>query len=411
MNRVLFSAGLLLGLASTALGQAERAAVLVTSELSGQNDLAVTGRGDFIVAWTSIDDRSSSRGVFVRLLDADGTPNGSAFRAHEQIFGDQQYPSVAADQAGNFVVAWQGGKGLAGTNAWPGGDGDRTGVYVQRFDRAGRRVGRQIQVNRRTQGYQLYPKVAMARTGSFIVAWIDCPQTSEHCWIWAQPFSAAGLRKGEPVSMPVGDSIYSETAFVTADPRGSAVGWTEYTDLGHRYIETYPVVQRLGPSGRPAAEHFRLSDGRLDGTGWHLAGLASGGTDVGSVAVFNGLRNSFQLFGSDGRPSGPRTIVGRRDPCSERHSSCESVIGVVMNGAGDFAVIWSMDGAEKHAMAAQLFDPQGLPRGDRFELEQTQRQTYDLSAVLTDDGTLAYLTGPQSPGQEDGLYLRLVPLD
>jgi hypothetical protein len=381
---------------------------------AGENPaLAVTGRGDLVAVWVGIDDRANSRGVFVRLYDASGKPKGPAFIAHSEIFGDQTYPSVAADQAGSFVVAWQGGKGISGTDNWPGGDGDLTGVFVQRFDAKGRRQGRQIQVNRNNEGYQLYPAVAMDRSGSFLVAWQNCPGATTGCTgPLVQRFSASGVRRGKEREMTAKGGIGSGL-FVTSDPEGFSVGWNELTPVSSSLkSEISPAVARFTPSGQPIAPTFRLFDGVLDATGWDLAALAS--SEVNSVALLQGIRNSIQVFSPDGEPVGPRRIVGKRVPCPLEYE-CERVLTLAMNASGHFAVLWSVVRIDSSVFPsvpleelwAQLFDPEGEPLGDRFQVNRDYAGAFAASAVLSDDGVLTVLwQGRKLSGSDFDIVLR-----
>lgn len=383
------------------------AAETVVSDSGENHAIAITGRGDLVVAWVGIDDRSSSRGVFVRLYDASGRPKGPAFVAHSEIFGDQNYPRVAADQAGSFVVAWHGGAVIPGTNHWPGGDGDFTGVFVQRFDAKGRRQGRQILVNRDHQGYQSFPAVAMDRSGAFLVAWQNCPGSATGCTgPHVQRFSASGVRKGSEREMTAEGRIGSGL-FVTTDPEGFSVGWNELTQVSSSLkSEVSPAVARFTPSGQPAAPTFRLFDGVLDATGWDLAALAS--SEANSVALLQGLRNSIQVFSPDGEPVGPRRVVGKRAPCTSENW-CERVATLAMNASGHFAVLWSVvrpdpDGLSSvplEELWAQLFDPEGEPLGDRFQVNRDYAGAFTASAALSDDGVLTVLWQGRKLGGSD----------
>ncbi len=83
--------------------------------------------GDFVVAWSSRDQDGSGYGVFGQRFDAAGNMVGSEFQINTHTINDQRNPSVAIDNAGNFVVAWDS---LGQVNPY-----DRE-VYGQRFDSA-----------------------------------------------------------------------------------------------------------------------------------------------------------------------------------------------------------------------------------------------------------------------------------
>src|SRR5687768_10408577 len=77
-------------------------------------------------------------------------PAGSEFRVNTYTTDNQIQPRVAVAAGGDFVVVWEGNLQ----------DGDRWGVFGQRFDAAGERRGIEWQINENTQGYQVAPVVA-----------------------------------------------------------------------------------------------------------------------------------------------------------------------------------------------------------------------------------------------------------
>ena len=90
--------------------------------------VAINATGDFVIAWES--DDHSSDGVFAQLYNAAGATQGGQFIVNTYITGNQGYPSVAMDKAGNFVVTWDSGQpSIVG----PGQDGSYYGVYAQRY--------------------------------------------------------------------------------------------------------------------------------------------------------------------------------------------------------------------------------------------------------------------------------------
>jgi hypothetical protein len=66
---------------------------------------------------------------------------------------------VAAGAGGNFVVAWQG----------PGSNEED--IFAQRFEPNGQPIGDEFLVNKNTAGKQLHPRVAVSKTGAFVIVW------------------------------------------------------------------------------------------------------------------------------------------------------------------------------------------------------------------------------------------------
>jgi len=71
--------------------------------------VAMDAVGNFVVVWDSegsAGSDTSDRSIQGQRFDAGGLPLGSQFQVNSSTTATQQYPSVAVDAAGNFVVAW-----------------------------------------------------------------------------------------------------------------------------------------------------------------------------------------------------------------------------------------------------------------------------------------------------------------
>ena len=82
-----------------------------------------------------------------------GGTSGSIFNAG--------YGCVAADDTGNFVVVW-------GSQAQ---DGSSYGIFGQRFNASGSKLGPEFPVNTYTTSDQRYPSVAVDADGDAFVTW------------------------------------------------------------------------------------------------------------------------------------------------------------------------------------------------------------------------------------------------
>ena len=78
---------------------------------------------------------------------------GGEFRINTTTAGDQTYPAVAMDSAGDFTVTWTSS----------GQDGSAGGIYAQRYNSSGVAQGGEVQVNTTTAGDQTTPDIAMDR--------------------------------------------------------------------------------------------------------------------------------------------------------------------------------------------------------------------------------------------------------
>jgi hypothetical protein len=102
-------------------------------------------------------------------------PAHAEFQVNTYTLGDQQYPSVAGNPAGETVVVWSSSPSY-GQN---GLIGNQLGLFGQRYDSTGARVGGEFQVNT-VSGGPAYNggTVAMSASGNFVVAWAAAPVTS-----------------------------------------------------------------------------------------------------------------------------------------------------------------------------------------------------------------------------------------
>jgi hypothetical protein len=86
--------------------------------------LAVDGQGNFVVTWDHLGLDGSDWGVFSQRFSSAGAPRGAQFLVNTYTTGYQGFGIGAADEVGNFVVAWQDHTGL---------DGNGRGAFAQRF--------------------------------------------------------------------------------------------------------------------------------------------------------------------------------------------------------------------------------------------------------------------------------------
>jgi hypothetical protein len=124
-----------------------------------QPTVAIGGNGNFVVAWTGFGN------IGAQMFSADGTPLGKAFDPAVTSGNRQsQNPGVTMGADGSLVVGWTGYKGTT-TRI--------NGVYVQRFDAAGKAVGSVLEVSGVTSRQMLSPSVAGSPSGDFAITWHD----------------------------------------------------------------------------------------------------------------------------------------------------------------------------------------------------------------------------------------------
>jgi hypothetical protein len=119
-------------------------------EVTGSRD------GGFILVWESCD-----QGIYGQRYSSSAAPIGVAFRINSFTAGTQADPVVAELRGGGFVVTWDS----------KDQDGQGWGVYTQRYDRTGARLGGEFRVNTSTSGDQLFPSTTGLSGGGFVTVW------------------------------------------------------------------------------------------------------------------------------------------------------------------------------------------------------------------------------------------------
>jgi hypothetical protein len=148
--------------------------------------------GNFVVAWESQDqDSPGGYGIYAQRYNAAGAPLAGPIQVNTTTFGQQFGASVGMDDSGNFVVAW----------ASQDQDGSGYGIFAQRFDSGGNRLGGEFQVNTYTDNNQWAPSVAMDSDGDFVVAWQSYGNDGDLWGVAARRYNAAGAAQGGEVQV------------------------------------------------------------------------------------------------------------------------------------------------------------------------------------------------------------------
>src|SRR5438094_8078554 len=132
-----------------------------TTDQQARPAVATDGAGNFVVVWEDFANAFGGRGIIGQRYSSSGAPQGPEFRVNTYTTYSKQYPAVAADGAGNFVVVW--GSFVQ--------DGSGTGVFGQRCTSSGAPPGPHLRGNTYTTGDQRSPSVAADAAGNFVVVW------------------------------------------------------------------------------------------------------------------------------------------------------------------------------------------------------------------------------------------------
>src|SRR5688572_6016662 len=220
----------------------------VLTGAQSQPGVAFSPSGEVIVVWASQGQDGDSWGIFGRRFTSMGEPLGVGFQINTFTAGSQSGPQIATDGSGRFVVVWQS----------PGQDGSGGGIFGQRFDARGARIGNEFRVNEATTGDQIEQRIAADEAGDFLVVWHDRQGFPSRTKVLARRFdAAAGSFQPEMVisEQPDTDQLFPAAALDAAG-RGVVVwsrGLLEDFDFG------VVLGRRLDASGNLEGEEIALS--------------------------------------------------------------------------------------------------------------------------------------------------------
>jgi len=157
-----------------------------TDSYQGGPAVAMDKYGNFIVVWESVDQDGNGMGIFAQRFNSEAMPLDPEFQVNTYFKNDQIHPALAADKKGNFVVVWTSYEQ----------DGDKTGIFAQRFKGDGTPQGQEFQVNTTTLSWQEWPDMAMDEKGQFVICWHSNEGAGQFYDIFARKFKKNGEALG-----------------------------------------------------------------------------------------------------------------------------------------------------------------------------------------------------------------------
>jgi len=203
---------------------------------------------------------------------------GGEFRVNTIVTKSQFQPSIAGLTGGGFVVAWTS----------DGQDGSGLGVYAQRYTAAGVKTGIEFRVNTTPAGAQSSPSVAALKDGSFVVAWQSDGQDGSGLGVYAQRFTAAGVKQS--VEFRVNTRTIGAQSMPSATGLGGGGFVVAWQSDGQDGSGLGVYAQRYDSAGAKAGVEFRVNTA--------IAGAQS--LPSASGLQDGGLAIAWQSAGQDG---------------------------------------------------------------------------------------------------------------
>ena len=262
-----------------------------------------------MVTWTSYGQDGDRDGVYARRYNILGQATSGEIQVNTSTANRQDNSDVAADAAGNFTVVWE-----SYTQ-----DGNDRGVFGQRFNAAGAKLGGEFRVNDYTVDKQQDPKVVMSPAGDIVVTWASFGQDGSGYGVYARRYSPTGAALGGELLVNQMTINWQVTPDVGMDANGNF--YVTWSGFGKDQVNT---------------------------------GLPSNDLDYGIYA------RMFNANGSDlVSPTTGQALGEFRVNATVEGNQTAPAIGVA--GTGEFVVAWIGADSDRTGIYSRLINPTGNP--------------------------------------------------
>jgi large repetitive protein len=289
-----------------------------------QPDVDARADGSFVVVWEDLGGADGNGyGVYAQRYSNGGVTDGGQILVNTYTTGNQYEPKVATLTDGGFVVVWRSDNQ----------DGSSAGVYAQRFDAAGAKVGGEFRVNDSTTGGQYQPDVTALSTGGFVVTWYndnyDIEGTGTTADVYIREYDAAGNPvDGQRKLLSGSNSTEYQPAIADLGNGNFAVVYADYNTTANGGNNTYEIRQQIFGDTAELPRQANPSLADFTGTVTFAENTVNAGLQVIDAAV--GLSD----------PDSGNFNGGRLDLYFIQNGAAEDQLGVVHegNGAGQIGV-------------------------------------------------------------------------
>ena len=353
--------------------------------------IAADASGNFVVVWDSWEQDGSINGVFAQRFDPAGNPLGEEFMVNTYTLEEQETPDVAMDQDGGFVVVWAGF-----------GQGGEGGIFARRYNNAGNAAGEPFKVSSFNFGIQNNPAVAMDKAGNFVVVWSSAYQDGDGRGIFGQRYNSAGTKLGEEFQVNAIADNHQLYPVAAMDSEGNfVVAW-----LTQGPANTDVYARRFSKNGSPLGGDLKITNGAvnsplhpavaMDGQGAFVVAWdspASGSTPGTDVFARRYLGNN---------PAQAAFKVNSFDAGSQHFPCVEAAPD------GSFVVLWTSDqqDGDDAGISGRRFGNDGLPSEEEFLVNTfaAANQRFPAAAVLEDGSFVVVWESQQQDGDGYGIY-------
>jgi hypothetical protein len=347
--------------------------------------VAMDDAGNFVITWYSVGQDGSAGSIFAQRFDAQGTPLSREFQVNDYRIGGQQHPAIAMNGTGHFVIVWHSMHQ----------DGDQLGLFAQRFNPQGERLGKEFQVNTVTAGNQLGPVIAMDAAGHFVISWSSWGQDGDAMGIFAQRFDADGAKIGPEFQVNHYTNNSQLEPAIAVDAAGHFV--ISWSSRGQDGDAMGIFAQRFDVDGTKVGPEFHVNTTRVGSQHDAAISMDIAGDFIISWSSRHPEGSDWDIYGQ--RFDAQGTPLGHEFQVNTHTGNSQQLQVSAVNQAGHMAIAWCSRDQDGDAMGifAQRFDATGTPLGEEFQVNSfTASEQAVPSIAMNDAGHLVVVWHSQS---------------
>ncbi|MEM9361438.1 MAG: hypothetical protein AAGA43_02335 [Bacteroidota bacterium] len=373
-----------------------------TSKNQNYPKVAVAPDGKAIVVWESDGQDNDGLAVAAQRYNSDGSKWGEEFLVNTETVSTQSQPTVAVADDGSHIIFWRS----------KDQDGSGFGVYAQRYDSAGNKVGNEFRINEETNSNQDLGYAAYHSNGNVMVIWESSDQDGSAGEIYARVYDDEfnDISNGEfRVNTVIAG--WQNTARIAAVPSGFIVVW-ESLNIDSERIAI--VFKRFSSDGTPLMtmeEQVNIreicdqknpdvaaqADGKFVIVWEHLEDpekCSSAQTLASDIAA--------RMYNSDGTALTDEIIVSQ-------NTSGNQNLGITYDYRGGFVAVWQGDASSNDSsdeIYGRRLQSTGTLNGDMFKVN-SKTDSYQVFPTIgaAPDGNLLAVWGSWS-GDGNGTSIR-----
>ncbi len=191
-------------------------------------DVAVNDNGEFVVVWDSWNQDASDRGVFAQKYSSTGSTIGSEFLVNQFQNYSQAKPKTEFITNNKYAVVWESFNQETGSNVG-------YGMFGRIFEFTGNTNTDEFQINTHVTDYQWFGELCAIDDTSFAVVWCSWEQDGDDGGIFIQRFNLNGNKLGAESQVNKSTAQYQWLPRVKKlSGKNLAVVWSSWKQDGDR---------------------------------------------------------------------------------------------------------------------------------------------------------------------------------